>query len=481
MGKQFSIGNAIADALKVSESDTALEQIRLDLIEPDPRNFYSLDGVEELAANIELIGLQQPIRVRENPESPGRYTVVSGHRRREAVTILHKDNPEKWKTVPCIIERDNASQAMQELRLIYANADTRRMKDADIAKQAERVQDLLYQLKEEGIEFPGRMRDHVAEACKVSATKLATLKVIRENLVSNLMPAFEAGRLPTETAYQFAQLPKETQIKVSSAIIAPTAFDVQRIVRAVKAGASYHIELTCPNGKPCTHEQAFIRHDAAEYETCKGQTCCLQCSKALSSSWPCKNACSKAKAEKSARLAKEHEEQDKKAEKENRRRMKIQTADAVRLVKAIDAAGLSDKEELVISYTAFDVKTIRDAAEGIFHYDKRAYVSEDRFKPRYADDLKRNAEKLHCSADYLLGLTEDLTSTAASPAEGVPSWKTGMPPKAGRYYCKFVIDGLELRQLLNWNNTMQYWQFGDKPGAAKAEAECLGWYPLPEE
>lgn len=78
---------------------------------------------------------------------------------------------------------EGVSPAMAELRLIYANADTRQLSSADIVKQAERVETLLYQLKEEGVAFPGRMRDHVAQACKISKSKLARLKVIQENLI----------------------------------------------------------------------------------------------------------------------------------------------------------------------------------------------------------------------------------------------------------------------------------------------------------
>ena len=63
----------------VSKLDTGGEQIvrlPLELLDPDPENFYSLDGLDELAANIETVGLLDPIRVRPNGE---RYTVVSGH------------------------------------------------------------------------------------------------------------------------------------------------------------------------------------------------------------------------------------------------------------------------------------------------------------------------------------------------------------------------------------------------------------------
>ena len=73
---KFDITAAFAAAVgNVSDSDTsreAIEYIGLDKLEADPGNFYSLTGLEDLAANIELCGLQQPIRVR--PTEDGRYS-----------------------------------------------------------------------------------------------------------------------------------------------------------------------------------------------------------------------------------------------------------------------------------------------------------------------------------------------------------------------------------------------------------------------
>ena len=61
----------ITSVLKgVSGPDTGKEQIEyipVDQIDPDPNNFYSLDGLDDLAGNIELIGLQQPLRDRGLP------------------------------------------------------------------------------------------------------------------------------------------------------------------------------------------------------------------------------------------------------------------------------------------------------------------------------------------------------------------------------------------------------------------------------
>lgn len=101
---------AVGTAGNVSKLDTSrevIEYISLDNLEADPGNFYRLIGLEDLAANIELCGLQQPVRVR--PTEGGRYVIVSGHRRRAALALLAKEDPERWAMVPCIVERDEAS------------------------------------------------------------------------------------------------------------------------------------------------------------------------------------------------------------------------------------------------------------------------------------------------------------------------------------------------------------------------------------
>ena len=185
-----------------------IEYIPLDRLVGDERNFYELSGIDELAANIELIGLQQPIRVRAEGD---RYRIVSGHRRHAAIRKLVADGNKDFERVACIVETVECSEAMQELRLIYANSDTRKMTSAELAKQAERVEELFYQLKEEGFEFPGRMRDHVAQACQTTKSKLSRLKVIRERLHENLLTHWYDGRISDAVAYAIAKESDEVQ------------------------------------------------------------------------------------------------------------------------------------------------------------------------------------------------------------------------------------------------------------------------------
>lgn len=271
MGKSFDLGNALADVLgKVSDPDRAPEQIALidlPLIDADERNFYSVEGVEELAANIELVGLLDPLRVRENPDMPGRYLIVSGHRRRAALWTLYEEAPEKWGKVPCIVEPAAASPELQELRLIYANADTRRMSSADLAKQAERVKMLLYKLKGQGMEFPGRMRDRVAEACKVSATRLAQLKVIREKLIDVYRLLWDAGKLNETCAYTLAKEPKDVQRRVfeeygATAVQIWPQWQVENAIATVRDPQPEPDETPAPAFDPSAYQKQLDKENA---------------------------------------------------------------------------------------------------------------------------------------------------------------------------------------------------------------------------
>lgn len=246
-GKKFDITKFAAtlpEAVPESGTREQIEYIDEAKLSGDGENFYSMEGIEALAQNIELVGLQQPLRVRPDPDDEGGYIVVSGHRRLTAIrTICKADEPERWRTVPCIVERGELSPAMRELRLIYANSDTRRMSNADLSAQAERVEKLLYQLQEEGVEFPGRMRDHVAEVCQISKSKLARLKVIREGLSKSeqIAKAWEKGELPEAAALEIARMDDETQYRLLDWMIdngrSYSIKDVQEFVKSREAGA----------------------------------------------------------------------------------------------------------------------------------------------------------------------------------------------------------------------------------------------------
>lgn len=291
----IDLGELLKDVPKLDTGREQIEYIRLDLLDEDPNNFYQLSDIDKLAENIEFCGLQQPIRIRPIP-STDRYMIVSGHRRCAALRKLAADDPERWHKAPCIVQRDTVSPALQQLQLIFANASTRTMTPAEVSEQAAQVEKLLYQLKEEeGYEFPGRMRDHVAQVVGASKSKLARLKVIRDNLDECWMPYFESNALHESTAYCLSQLPKEEQSFIYDYMESTkgSASSVSAaIVEAYKDRIGTMTGLVCPTeGIPCENmdnkREATIRTGLYDFHPCG--KCCASCHKLTT----CRYACPK--------------------------------------------------------------------------------------------------------------------------------------------------------------------------------------------
>lgn len=492
---KVNLGELIAKAA-VSNSDTGREQIEyidLGCIDPDPNNFYSLEGLEELAANIQLCGLQQPIRVR--PGADGHVVVVSGHRRRAALKLLAKEDP-RWQSVPCIRERGEGSEALQELKLIYANSDTRKLTSPELSRQAQRVEELLYQLKEEGYDFPGRMRDHVAQACKVSASKLARLKMIRDNLEPPWMPSYEKGELSESTAYALAQMPTEHQKVIFEGLKSKNTqirwfYEYQAKNYGDKLAAID--KLICKRGArkefPCSNVERKRRQAVYQnyYSTSSCSKCCDKCENLAK----CKNACpmlaDKVKRLRENAKAQRRQEQLAKEEKERPVLEEIQ-AFWTRFGEAREAAGKSVKA----CYKAMEKYWVQSDDEKVEALEKgTAKLTVNTNLPYgyscYLGDVKRYvkvADLLGVSLDYLLCRTDESrpAAQAVPPAEGwVPvQFVDGheLPPRGGMYYCRFDCEGTIITQAVWWDSVLKSWHFGN--GGARIDARCLGWYPLPE-
>lgn len=414
--KGFDLANLLKDVPKLDTADgrEQIEYIDISQIESDPGNFYNLVQLEELASNIAVVGLQQPLRVRTSETDPEKVVVVSGHRRQAALKLLIKEGREDLRMVPCIRERVAGSAALQELRLIFANRDTRVISSAEVAKQVERVEMLLYQLKEEGFEFPGRMRDHVAQACKISAPKLSRLKVIRENLIPQYMSLFEKDKLPEQTAYALARLPGDFQLRIFTAMPdkIPSGDKVEKVLSKYSEGWRWEPQLTCPDGKACKRGDTFLRRDCEApgwAGFCGGNTCCLECDQAKSSYSPCERMCSKAKAQRKEESDKKKEEEHKRQQKNGRKFQKETQGYAKRLLRAIDTAGVPDDAKIDWSYyDGIPVSTIRQWATGEF--DDPAGWHGPRLVPGRCnnDHMVELSKLLNCSTDFLMGLTDEI-------------------------------------------------------------------------
>lgn len=397
------------DAVSNLDTRAAIEYIDLKLIDPDPRNFYKLSKLDDLVQNIELLGLQQPLLVRAHPEKPERVIVVSGHRRRAALLRLVKEGHDKFKQVPCIRQRNPGSAAMQELSLIYANSATRTLTSGEIAKQVEKVTYLLYVLQGEGMKFPGKMRDHVAQACNISASKVARINAIKANLIPEYYEQYQQDKLQESAAYTMSRFPEDFQRRLMKAVpkIEQGTY-LEGVLKRYQSGWRWEPEQQCPDGAPCKRGDAFLRHDVAcsEWNHCGGQKCCMTCTAFMSPYAACDRACSKAKAAKKDKKDAEKAAEETRRAKELKKTQQIVAARAARLVKPADAAGLDDKARFSFNQygTSWTVKKLRAFAAGDFG-NEQCYSSD--LDPNMISNIPKVAQLFKCSADYILGLTDE--------------------------------------------------------------------------
>ena len=197
----------------VSESDTPrITMIPIEELRPNGGNFYDTSNYEDLADSIELNGLLEPLCVFRRGQGTGSYVIFSGHRRYLALHSLYKKDRARWNEVPCIVYPDPHDANREMVMLIHANSTGRVLSNWEKAEQALRLKKALVAMREGGAELPGRIRDLVAGEMQMSASKLARLEAIGNNLTEvRFAKAWREGRLNESVAYELSKLPKERQ------------------------------------------------------------------------------------------------------------------------------------------------------------------------------------------------------------------------------------------------------------------------------
>ena len=507
----------ISSVLKAApEGREQIVYLDLDLLDQDPDNFYSLDGLDELAGNIELIGLQQPIRVRRGER--GRYVIVSGHRRRAACLMIRDGGSDQFADgVPCIIERGEDSPAMRELRMIYANASTRMMSAADLSKQAERVEALLYQLKEEGTEFPGRMRDHVAEACKVSRTKLARLHAIRKRLAPDLLTEyFDKGKLCEASAYALSQKDPELQrwiVDQYKATHRDQPDVTEWFVRDFSQDAEAMDNLACRHvagGGECIHKREHVekmyRTGYRCYDPCilrgGAAICCYDCECLSSCSVSCTRCEPKKKKLKADLQAKRKSERETRAADEANRRdqEELKRSQAAlywaRLGGALKDAGIDfwtlqdtiDRDHYhtgrlnrVLCTWRLDPDDIEALLDGKPAKNEECEVPMPTWEWMDGDEV--TVAQMFCEMANLLGVSIDYLMLRTDKPKPAAEWQTGTPTASGMYECRVGVGTEETPQTAVWQRlewTEDGWAYPVTKKALDRGMNVWRWVKLPE-
>ena len=469
----FDITELVKSVPNRDSSREQIEYIPLEKLLPDADNFYSMAGIEELAANIETAGLQQPLRVYINQENPECYTILSGHRRNSALQLLAKDNPEKWGMVPCIVERDDVPLEARKLRLLLANRDTRKLTSADLDRQASDMEKYIVALKEQGYSFPGRLSDYVAQCLGSSKTKLNRLKIIREGLIPEWRKMWEDGKINDSVAYSMAHLDKQGQNFYAGFYHhKPENLFAWAVNEKLKRFEALPKECK-KRGGDCGHlgQMKFMLVDPNEDHNCRG--CCLDCLYLET----CKRSCPEA----------DEQKEQKKREKKERKleeKQKQETRDAPILEYLTQAFsrvyGLMQEKGLSVE----DMLTCEGKR---YHWNEKEFLEHLKGNKITAfsklpygwgvgyDDCNRiicAAELLGVSIDYLL------TGKDAPKATG---WQTGEPEEDGRYLISYGANIYSTRFYIDATYTeAEGWVLFGSP-ISEYDYQVFAWCELPGE
>ena len=477
-------GFNLADVLKEQMSNldtTAGEIISIDLdrIEEDSRNFYSIDKaeLEALAGNIELVGQLAPVVVRKNAEKPGSYILLSGHRRCRALRMLRDEGKEQFNTVKAIVREADSSPEFEELVLIFANSNTRKMSSADLNKQVERVTELLYELKEQGVSFPGRMRDHVAEVCQLKKTKIARLQAIRNNLNAEFYSCYVEGTLNESAAYALSRIPAETQEalarfkKVMNLAQKKDGLSSMHVDEAIKRANSYKTAVRCLKDSTAMCSHHYERFAAtvcnSSWEGCRGE-CCCECSRIDSCSYPCKHA----RAQLAEAAAKRKAEKADKENTEQALRRLRQMEQIFRLAELCDRAGLPDDINISVkSWQKITAGALRRLAENGLGKEVNFWHDDYDLLNSNLRDLEKLAERLNCTVGELAGenAPQAMFKSDTSP------WRHDIPKESGHYLGKYGKN----TEVIYFDTAAQEWR--DYQESSYALDNVRAWMEIPEE
>jgi len=158
-----ALGRGLNALLQTVESATSgLEQVRLDLIDPNPfqpRRDFSENSLAELADSIRASGVVQPILVRRSAPTEGRYQLVVGERRWRAARLAGLE------TIPAMI-RELTDQDALELALTE-NLLRQDLNPLEVAHAYQALQETYHLSHEEVAERLGINRSSVTNTLRL--------------------------------------------------------------------------------------------------------------------------------------------------------------------------------------------------------------------------------------------------------------------------------------------------------------------------
>jgi ParB family chromosome partitioning protein len=195
-----------------------IQQIALEDLRPskfNPRKYFDVDALEELAETIKARGIDSPLIVRTTNHGPGEYEIVAGERRFQAAKIA------KVKAVPCIVREYSDAEA-REVQII----ENLQREGLSPLEEAAGYQDFL---KAANTASPDRtpqenaqkvtVEDLAKKIGKAKRTVYARLELLK--LSAPVQKALTAGKIEAGHAQELVSLTPERQKEMLAVLANP--------------------------------------------------------------------------------------------------------------------------------------------------------------------------------------------------------------------------------------------------------------------
>jgi ParB family chromosome partitioning protein len=181
-------------------------------------NFYSMDGITELASQILAIGMVENMTVAYDPCDKGEYRIIAGERRWRALCMLCEKGYSEFEIATCQIKTP-AQEHEETVQLIMANG-YRNKTVMDILEEERRLKQSLQYMKDNNIPLSGysldsgRLRDVIAQIMNTTTTKIAQIESINNRLIPEFAEELKNGRLTFSAAYEISGMAEDIQKKM---------------------------------------------------------------------------------------------------------------------------------------------------------------------------------------------------------------------------------------------------------------------------
>ena len=208
-----------------AESAYRVEKIDAEHIIPNEKNFYSIEGVEEMANSLAVSDHMPPLEVVDNGD--GTYRLISGERRLSATLCRIRRGELEKATLPCHIlpaftaKGALSAEQVEMLHIILANNYRQKtaLDQLNELRQMEPIARAIYAdakekgalAESEGSSLNMRFRTFFAkEILDISEAKLQRLQSLTK-LTEKARKAFDEGLIGKTVAAQMASLSPEEQ------------------------------------------------------------------------------------------------------------------------------------------------------------------------------------------------------------------------------------------------------------------------------